>query len=149
MRLTNYSDYALRMLIYVAVHPDKLITIGEVSKAYSISKNHLMKIANELSVAGILETVRGRNGGLRLAKPPSEIRIGTVVRMTESGSALVECFDPATNHCVITRACRLKRLLAQALEAFYLRLDEETLADLVHRPRNLLALFDVAQDAEA
>jgi Rrf2 family nitric oxide-sensitive transcriptional repressor len=149
MRLTNYSDYALRMLIYVAVHPDKLITIGEVSKAYSISKNHLMKIANELSVAGILETVRGRNGGLRLAKPPSEIRIGTVVRMTESGSALVECFDPATNHCVITRACRLKHLLAQALEAFYLRLDEETLADLVHRPRNLLALFDVAQDAEA
>ncbi|MEO6609292.1 MAG: Rrf2 family transcriptional regulator [Aestuariivirga sp.] len=149
MRLTNYSDYALRMLIYVAVHPDKLITIGEVSKAYSISKNHLMKIANELSVAGILETVRGRNGGLRLAKPPSEIRIGTVVRMTETGSALVECFDPATNHCVITRACRLKHLLAQALEAFYLRLDEETLADLVHRPRNLLALFDVAQDAEA
>ena len=149
MRLTNYSDYALRMLIYVAVHPDKLITIGEVSKAYSISKNHLMKIANELSVAGILETVRGRNGGLRLAKPPSEIRIGTVVRMTESGSALVECFDPATNHCVITRACRLKHILAQALEAFYLRLDEETLADLVHRPRNLLALFDVAQDAEA
>ena len=102
MRLTSYSDYALRMLIYVAVHPDQFVTISEIAKSYGISKNHLMKIANELAVAGVLEAVRGRNGGLRLARPAEDISIGAVVRMTESRSDLVECFDPATNTCVIT-----------------------------------------------
>jgi Rrf2 family nitric oxide-sensitive transcriptional repressor len=149
MRLTHYSDYALRMLIYVAVHPERVVTISEISKSYSISKNHLMKIANELSAAGIIETVRGRNGGLRLAKAPAEINIGAIVRMTESDSSLVECFDPVTNQCVITRACRLKFILAQALEAFYQRLDQETLADLVQRPKSLLALFSAVDGARA
>ena len=143
MRLTSYSDYALRMLIHVAVHPDRLVTISEISASYAISKNHLMKIANNLAMAGILETVRGRHGGLRLARPAAQINIGAVVRLTESDSALVECFDPETNSCVITKACRLKHLLAQALEAFFKRLDEETLADLVQRPKNLLALLSI------
>ena len=144
MRLTNYSDYALRLLIYVAVHPDRFVTIAEISGSYKISRNHLMKIANDLAMAGILETVRGRNGGLRLARPATEISIGTVVRLTESDSPLVECFDPATNSCVITKACRLKHLFAQALEAFYQKLDEETLADLVRQPKSILALFPAA-----
>lgn len=141
MRLTSYTDYALRMLIYVAVHPDQFATIAEISKSYGISKNHLMKIANELTAAGILESVRGRNGGLCLALPAEEISIGAVVRMTESRSDLVECFDPATNSCVITRGCRLKHLLAEALEVFYSRLDEATLADMARQPKNILSLF--------
>ncbi|MEI6533865.1 MAG: Rrf2 family transcriptional regulator [Verrucomicrobiaceae bacterium] len=143
MRLTSYSDYALRMLIYVAVHPDQFVTISEIAKSYGISKNHLMKIANELAVAGVLEAVRGRNGGLRLARPAEDISIGAVLRMTESRSDLVECFDPATNTCVITRACRLKHLLAQALEAFYLHLDAATLADLARQPKSILSLLSV------
>jgi Rrf2 family transcriptional regulator, nitric oxide-sensitive transcriptional repressor len=147
MRLTSYSDYALRMLIYVAVHPDKLVTIAEISKSYSISKNHLMKIANELAAADILQSARGRNGGLRLAKAPADISIGAVLRMTEAGTALVECFDPASNGCVITRACRLKHVLARALEAFYATLDEASLADLVERPKSLLTLFSLAEEA--
>ena len=147
MRLTSFSDYALRMLIYVALHPDRYVTISEVSEGYKISRNHLMKIANELVDAGYLESARGRNGGLRLARPAKDINIGAVVRLTESGSSLVECFDPVTNACVITRACQLKHLLAQALEAFYERLDEENLASLVQRPKSLLALFSTAVEA--
>ena len=141
MRLTSFSDYALRLLIYVAVHPNRYVTIKEISESYGISKNHLMKIANELSLAGYLETVRGRNGGLRLAKPAQDISVGAVVRLTEAGSVLVECCDPATNTCVITRACRLKHILVEALEAFYKRLDQVSLADLVVHPKSLLSLF--------
>ncbi|MEO6609393.1 MAG: Rrf2 family transcriptional regulator [Aestuariivirga sp.] len=148
MRLTSYSDYALRMLIYTAVHPDKLVTISEISKSYSISKNHLMKIANQLAMAGVLKSVRGRNGGLRLARPPEQISIGAIVRLTESESPLVECFDPETNTCIITRACGLKYLFAEALQAFYSRLDEATLADLVQRPKSLLMLFAASDQSK-
>ena len=147
MRLTIYSDYALRMLIYVTVHPHHLVTISEIAKSYGVSKNHLMKIANELALAGILQTVRGRNGGLRLAKPAKDISIGAVVRLTESRSGLVECFDQSTNTCVITRGCRLKHLLAEALEAFYSHLDGATLADMARQPKNILALFSALEVA--
>ncbi len=91
MRLTRYSDYSLRLLMYVAVKPNELVAIADVSKAYKISKNHLMKIAHQLALAGFIETVRGRHGGLRLAKPAGEINIGQVVRLTEADSILVEC----------------------------------------------------------
>jgi Rrf2 family nitric oxide-sensitive transcriptional repressor len=131
MRLTTYSDYALRLLMYAAVRSDSQVTIGEVSRTYGISKNHLMKIVHHLSTAGLLETTRGRNGGLRLAKPAQEIRIGQVVRLTEQGGVLVECFDAATNACAITRSCRLKHMLHHALEDFFTRLDRYSLADLV------------------
>ncbi len=141
MRLTLYSDYSLRLLMYVALKPDELVPIADVSRAYGISKNHLMKITHQLALAGFLETVRGRNGGLRLAKPARDINVGTVVRLTEADSVLVECCDPATNTCVITRACQLKHLLLEALEVFYKRLDQSTLADLVASPQSLLALF--------
>ncbi len=141
MRLTLYSDYSLRLLMYIALKPNELVPIAEVSEAYGISKNHLMKITHQLALAGFLETVRGRNGGLRLAKPARDINVGTVVRLTEADSVLVECCDPATNTCVITRACQLKHLLLVALEDFYKRLDQSTLADLVVSPQSLLALF--------
>ncbi len=141
MRLTRYSDYSLRLLMYVAVKPNELVAIADVSKAYDISKNHLMKIAHQLALAGFIETVRGRHGGLRLAKPAGEINIGLVVRLTEADSILVECCDPTTNTCVIMRACRLKHILLRALEDFYKRLDQFTLADLLADQESLLALF--------
>ena len=145
MRLTRYSDYALRLLMYVAIQDGRFTTIAEVSKAYGISKNHLMKIVQQLALAGILETVRGRNGGLRLAQPARTIVIGAVIQTTEAGSNLVECFEPATNRCVVTRACRLKHMLQQAQDDFFSRLDQFTLADLVTEPRPLLRLLQTTR----
>jgi len=142
MRLTNFSDYALRLLIFAATKPDELVTIGEVSKAYGISRNHLMKITNTLAAAGHIETTRGSGGGLRLARPAAQINLGEVLRLTEADTTLVECFDSATNTCVITRACGLKHVLHEALEAFYQRLDQVTLADIANRPGDLLRIFD-------
>ena len=141
MRIATYSDFALRLLMYAAVKHPAYVTITEVSKAYGISKNHLMKITHELALAGYLDTLRVRNGGLRLARPAREINIGQVVRLTEKGSALVECFDPVTNQCVITRACKLKHVLNDALEAFFKTLEQTTLADLIVDPRSLSGLF--------
>ena|SRR5665213_649531 len=141
MRLTNFSDYALRLLIFAAAGPDELVTIAEVSKAYGISKNHLMKITITLSQGGFVETVRGAKGGLRLAKPATAINLAAVVRLTESGSDLVECFNPATNTCVIDSACDLKHVLHDALEAFYQSLAQVTLADLVANPRSLSVIL--------
>lgn len=141
MRIASYSDFALRLLMYAAVKHPAYVTITEVSKAYGISKNHLMKITHELALAGYLDTLRGRNGGLRLAKPAAEINVGHVMRLTETDSVLVECFDPATNRCVITPACKLKHVLHDALEAFFKSLEQTTLADLVSHPRSLSALY--------
>lgn len=141
MRIATYSDFALRLLMYAAVKYPCYVTITDVSKAYGISKNHLMKVTHELALAGYLDTVRGRNGGLRLAKPAKEINVGRVVRLTERGSALVECFDPATNQCVITPACKLRHVLHDALEAFFAKLEQTTLADLISDPRSLSALY--------
>jgi Rrf2 family transcriptional regulator, nitric oxide-sensitive transcriptional repressor len=141
LRVANYSDFALRLLMYAAIKHPNYVTITEVANAYGISKNHLMKVTHELALAGYLDTLRGRNGGLRLARPAREINVGKVMRLTEKGSALVECFDPATNRCVITPACALRHVLRDALEAFFLRLEETTLADLVRKPKDLTALF--------
>ncbi len=144
MRITSFSDYALRLLMYAAVKHPAHVKIADVATAYGISKNHLMKVTHELALAGYLETVRGRNGGLRLARPASEINVGQLLRLTETGSALVECFNPASNTCVLTPACQLRFLLRDAQEAFFSRLEEATLADLVGRPRELSALFVVS-----
>ena len=130
MRLTSYSDYSLRLLMYAALKADRLVTIQEVADAYGISKNHLMKVAFQLGRHGILETVRGRNGGLRLARKPEQIGLGEVVRVTEEDFTMVECFDPATNSCAIIRPCRLRGILRKALDAYFAVLDEFTLADL-------------------
>lgn len=130
MRLTFYSDYSLRLLMYCAVRRGELVTIQEVADAYGISKNHLMKIAFELGRKGFVETVRGRGGGLRLARAPEKIGLGEVVRQVEEDFTLVECFDSKTNKCVITAPCRLRGVLSRALKAYLAVLDDFTLADL-------------------
>ena len=144
MHLTRYTDYSLRVLIYLAVQQEELATIEEIAKAYGISNAHLTKIVHQLGRAGYVETVRGRGGGLRLAQPPEKIRVGEVVRHTEA-MALVECFDPKTSHCRIEPVCDLRAALRDALEAFLRTLDGYTLADLVVRRRKPLArLFTVS-----
>lgn len=144
MRLTFYSDYSLRLLMYLAVRRDKLVTIQEVADTYHISKNHLTKVAFDLGRAGYLETVRGRGGGIRLAKKPSEIGLGQVLRVTEQESALVECFAAKTSQCVISAPCRLKGVLRRALAAFFAVLDQYTLADLTERHPALKEILDPA-----
>jgi Rrf2 family nitric oxide-sensitive transcriptional repressor len=138
MQLTRHTDYSLRVLIHLAVHREELATIEAIATAYGISKAHLMKIVHQLGLAGYVETARGRGGGLRLARPPHQIRVGDVVRRIETMS-LVECFDPATSSCRIEPACGLRTALKEALEAFFRTLDGYTLADLVERRRASLA----------
>jgi Rrf2 family nitric oxide-sensitive transcriptional repressor len=135
MHLTTYTDYSLRVLMYVAMR-DGLSTIQEIADAYGISKNHLMKVAFELGRHGFLETVRGRKGGLKLARPPEDINLGDVIRLTEDDFAMVECFG-AGNSCIITAPCRLKGVLAEALKAYLAVLDRYTLADLTKRNSSL------------
>jgi Rrf2 family nitric oxide-sensitive transcriptional repressor len=135
MRLTNFSDYTLRVLMYAAARSDRLITIEETATIYGISRAHLMKVANLLTRAGYLRAVRGHAGGLALAKPPSKIRLGEVLRATEPDFALVECFT-AENQCLITPHCRLRGALREALAAFMKTLDRYTLDDLLLRPED-------------
>lgn len=136
MRLTNFSDYALRILMYAAVVPDgRLITIEETAEAYDISKAHLMKVANQLTRAGYMKAVRGRSGGLTLAKRPERIRLSDVLRATEPDFALVECMT-ADNRCMISPRCRLRGALNEALAAFLETLDGYTLADLILSPKD-------------
>ena len=130
MRLSEYTDYSLRVLMYCAAHPDRLVTIGELAEHHQVSKNHLMKIVNDLSRQGVLETTRGRGGGLRLLQAAQDIRVGTVVRATETDFRLVECFDPTTNACSLSPACRLKQVFDSALQAYFRELDGGTLADI-------------------
>jgi Rrf2 family transcriptional regulator, nitric oxide-sensitive transcriptional repressor len=137
MRLTVYSDYALRLLMYLAVKEDELATIAEIAEAYGISKNHLTKVAHELGLAGYVETVRGRGGGLRLARAREQISLGEVVRHTEPDMALVPCFAPVNDDCAIERCCVLRKALQRAGNAFLAVLDGYTLADLT-RPRTAL-----------
>jgi Rrf2 family nitric oxide-sensitive transcriptional repressor len=142
MRLTVYTDFALRVLIYVAVHPEPKPTIAEIAASYGVSRNHLMKVVYELGVAGYLETSRGKNGGLRLARPPQAIGLGELVRRTEPDLDLVECFSADSGRCAITPACKLRGVLHQAKAAFLRVLDGYTLADLVEDPAALRALLD-------
>jgi Rrf2 family nitric oxide-sensitive transcriptional repressor len=135
MRLTKFSDYALRVLMYAAARNERLITIDETSKVYGISRAHLMKVVNQLTRAGYLTAVRGRSGGLTLAKRPNTIKLGDVVRLTEPDFALTECFE-TQNECVVTARCRLRGALREALGAFIRTLDRYTLADLILNPRD-------------
>ena len=129
MRLTRYTDYSLRTLIYLGLSEPRQSSIAEIARAYGISENHLTKVVHQLGRLGLIRTTRGRGGGLRLGKPPSEIIVGAVVRQTEEDLALVECF--ASGACAITAPCRLRRALSEALAAFLAVLDGYTLQDLL------------------
>ena len=135
MRLTSFSDYALRVLMYAATRSDRLITIEETAEVYGISRAHLMKVVNQLTRAGFLKATRGRTGGLALAKRPDKIRLSDVIRATEPDFALVECFTPG-NNCLITPRCRVKGVLKEALNSFVETLDRYTLADLILSPKD-------------
>ena len=134
MRVTLHTDYALRMLMLLALEPDQLHTIEEISSRFDISRNHLMKVTQTLVQAGFVESVRGRNGGLRLRKNAGDIKVGAVVRVTEDGFNLVECFSAEDNNCLIAPACGLRGPLEEALAAFMAVLDRYTLADLMENP---------------
>jgi len=148
MRLTTFTDFSLRVLIFVALKGEERATIPEISSAYGISRNHLMKVVHGLSRAGFLRTVKGRGGGIALARPAREIRVGEVVLAMEDGFALVECFDREHNRCVITGSCVLKHALNDALAAFIAELDKRTLADLV-APEALLRELNLVGNAGA
>ena len=142
MRLTTFTDYSLRMLIYLGARPGRRATIAEVASAFGISENHLVKVAHFLGKEGLLETTRGHGGGLRLAAAPEQINVGDVVRRTEGGDLPAECFDLELNQCVLANGCRLRAALGEALDAFYAVLERYTLADLVrNRPALAKALF--------
>ena len=128
MRLTRYTDYAMRVLLYLGRQPDRLASIAEIARAYAISQNHLMKVVNDLVNAGYLESVRGRNGGIRLARPASGINVGALIRHTEDDLDLVDC-----GACLIAPACGLNSVLDEALLAFLKVLDSYTLADVLTR----------------
>lgn len=141
MRLTTHTDYALRVLIYLGLQDQKLVTIQEVSDRYEISKNHLMKIAHELSRAGFIESVRGKNGGIRLGQPAAKIVVGDVVRLMEEDMAIVECMRPNKSLCQLTPVCILTGVLEKALTGFLSTLDEYTLADLLIQPDQIAKMF--------
>jgi Rrf2 family nitric oxide-sensitive transcriptional repressor len=151
LRLTAYTDYALRMLMFLALKEDGLATIAEIAARYGISKNHLMKVAHQLGVAGYVATARGRSGGLRLARAAGMIGLGDIVRLTEPDMAVVSCFDPKDTPCAIRRCCLLRGALDQAMQAFVAVLDEYSLSDLV-QPRaklqDLLAIVPPARPGE-
>ena len=128
MRLTRYTDYAMRVLLYLGARPGRLCSIAEIARSYSISQNHLMKVVNDLVNAGYLHSVRGRNGGIALSRPPQDINVGQVVRHTEDGFDLVDC-----GSCVIAPACGLTAALYKALAAFLAVLDDYSLADLLDK----------------
>jgi Rrf2 family transcriptional regulator, nitric oxide-sensitive transcriptional repressor len=140
MQLTRFSDYALRVLIYAHGAGERLVTIEEMAASYSISRAHLMKVANVLTRSGYLTAVRGRSGGLKLARPADEIRLGDVVRATEPSFALVECFSTG-NQCAITDCCRLARVLDEALSAFLSTLDKYTLANITLKSKDFRRLL--------
>lgn len=148
MRLSDYTDYTLRVLMHCAAHQDRRVTIAEIADRHQVSKNHLMKIVNDLGRQGVLETTRGRGGGLRLLKAASAIRVGDVLRHAETDFRLVECFDATTDTCTLTPTCRLKKVLRNALAAYFAALDGVTLADIA-RPGKASGKDDAAADGRA
>jgi Rrf2 family nitric oxide-sensitive transcriptional repressor len=133
MRLTRHTDYALRTLSFLALHPDGSERITDIARRMGMSEDHCAKVVARLAALGYVETMRGRVGGVRLARAPGDIIIGDVVRATEDNLTLVECFDPLTNQCPIAPACALAPAMGAALDAFFQVLDRYTLADVTAR----------------
>jgi Rrf2 family nitric oxide-sensitive transcriptional repressor len=143
MRLTIHADYGLRLLMYLGVRREGLSTVQQVADAYGVSAHHMVKVAQHLTQRGFVHAVRGRAGGLELAREPQSIRIGDVVRRMESDLTLVECFDRDKDRCTITAVCKLRPVLLEALEAFLAVLDEVTLADLLADPAPVAELLEI------
>jgi Rrf2 family nitric oxide-sensitive transcriptional repressor len=141
MQLTYFSDYALRLVLYLAAHPDRVVSVNEVSRAYVVSPHHMVKVARLLIDRGIVAAVRGRRGGLRLNVPAERLTLGALVRLTEPHFDIVECFDAALNTCPIAPACGMKGVLQQARGAFLDVLDEHTIADFLPRAPALIKLW--------
>lgn len=147
MQLTQFSDYALRILLYLGTHDpqpgQRLPALADIGRAYSISYNHLSKVAQQLAALGFIDAMRGRTGGIRLARPPAQINLGAVVRATESHFNLVECFERETNTCPIAPVCGLTRALLEARDSFLAVLDRYTLADVLVHKQELIRLWRV------
>lgn len=138
MKLTLFTDYSMRVLLYLGARTDRLCSIAEVARGYGISQNHLMKVVNELVRSGYVESVRGRFGGIRLGKLPEDINLGALVRHTEDGFDLVDC-----GSCIVAPACGLTGILKEAMRAFLGVLDRYTLADLLTRKQDFAQLFAI------
>ncbi|MBE0695115.1 MAG: Rrf2 family transcriptional regulator [Aquamicrobium sp.] len=147
MRMTQHTDYALRMLIFLASRPDGTCTVSDVADAYRLSRNHLLKVALRLRRLGVISTMRGRSGGIRLAREPHEIRLGELVRWTEEDFSLVECMQDGGGACSISPICRLKGIFGEALEAYLAVLDRYTLADATNNRPGLRALLGLSAEA--
>lgn len=133
MKLTTYTDYALRALMHLAANRDRLMTIQDIADVHGIAKNHLTKVVHQLGLLGVVETVRGRNGGLKLGKEPAQINIGAVVRQTEPDFFMAECFDRSRSECVFSPSCVLKGVLGSATDAYLAVLDGVTLENLIKK----------------
>ena len=149
MKLTAFTDYSLRVLIYLAAQPQQRATIAEIAGSFDVSENHLIKVVHLLGKNGWLANVRGKGGGLELAMPPELVGVGAVVRQTEGAAVVAECFSEDGNHCAITRICRLRGVLGEAVEAFHAVLDRYTLADLVQNRQSLAKVLFIDRAAPA
>ncbi|MBI2275749.1 MAG: Rrf2 family transcriptional regulator [Dechloromonas sp.] len=149
MHLTTFTDYTLRVLIYLALEPERLATIPEMASAYGISENHLMKVVHRLARSGTIESVRGKGGGVRLARPPTDIRLGEVIRASEGDSAIVKCLSDTANSCRIAPVCRLSKILNDAFTGLYRSLDAFTLADLCANGGEIRGRLSASDDGPA
>ena len=145
MRLTHFTDLSLRLLMYLAIKPDALVTIQEVAERYGVSRNHLMKVTQELVRHGFVSSIRGNKGGLRLQRPAAEICVGEVIRKTEDDFRMVECFEAGRSSCTLLPACRLKGVLGEALNAYLAVLDRYTLLDLTVPSHPLRRALGIAE----
>ncbi len=145
MQLTQYTDYSLRVLLFLGLHPDRRCTITEISDAFDINRNHLVKVVHNLSSSGWIRTIRGKSGGMVLAFPPEQINIGSVVRHTEPHFNLLECFDYEENTCAISPACALRHALYKARKAFLDVLDSYTMADVLRNPDDIIQLLEMPE----
>lgn len=143
MKLTAFTDYSLRVLIYLAADPARRATIAEIAQSFGISENHLVKVVHFLGRQGWIATVRGKGGGILLAMAPAQINVGRVVRDTEGAALPAECFSDGGGHCLITPVCRLKGVLGEAVDAFYAVLDRHTLADIARNRQALDKLLRI------
>jgi Rrf2 family transcriptional regulator, nitric oxide-sensitive transcriptional repressor len=143
MKLTGFTDYSLRVLIYLAAEPTRRATIAEVATAFAVSENHLTKVVHFLGKQGWLANVRGKGGGMGLAMPAQHIVVGRVVRATEGAAVPAECFEEHPSPCTIVRVCRLRGVLKEAVDGFYAVLDRYTLADLVQERSALTKVLHI------